>query len=399
MLNKLKKLISILSYFFAAEKSWTFPRKSEVLIFDAAGVDILMPYLSPWNPEVLHIRNEVVCIPVLFASFFRKGKRLVAYSDCYIKYVQPKLVITHIDNNPNFYLLSSKHPGITTVFLQNGLRSYYLDIFEMLDSPVFKNVEMHVDYMLTFGQTVGREYNKRISGRCIPVGSVKNNSVDRKIVQKSKSIVFISQFRSDEWLTIDGVKITRKEYFESADKAVVTFLNEYAKRTGRSFSIATYYMDSPFTKQELEMEKQYYDALTGFQMEYIVRESSVSSYHVLDATEVGVSIDSSLAYESAVRGNKMAFFCIRGSFLGKKGYDFGWPGSFPAHGKFWTSIPDETYFTQIMDYLFSIDSAQWQKDMESDFLNEVMTVDPSNQILRDLIRQVSEKSSTKISIN
>jgi surface carbohydrate biosynthesis protein len=399
VLNKLSKIKSFLAYFLSAKRTWTLPRKSEVLIFDAAGKDILMPYLSSWNPEVLHVRNEVICMPVLFASFFRKGKRLVVYADCYIEYVSPRMVITHIDNNPNFYLLSGKHPGIKTVFLQNGLRSYYLDIFEMLDLPEFMNAKLHVDHMLTFGEAVGREYRKKITGRCTSIGSVKNNSISRKTIKRKNSIVFISQFRSDQSLLIDGTLVDRTVYFESADRAVVSFLKEYAKQTGRSFYIATYNMDSPAQMQELEKEKRYYDAIAGSPIEYIVRESPVSSYKVMDEAGVGVSIDSSLAYESAARGNKTAFFCIRGSFLKKKGYDFGWPALFPLHGNFWTNIPDWTLFTEIMDYLFSIDSTQWQKDISGDFLKEIMTFDPSNRIVNDLVHQILGKPSSKVSVN
>jgi hypothetical protein len=101
-----------------------------VLIFDSSGQDRLMPYLQKWQPAILHVGLEQISLPVLVLSLFRKGDFSTAYFGCYIDLVHPRLIVTFIDNNPNFYSLSSRHPYAKTMFVQNAIRSYYVDIFE-----------------------------------------------------------------------------------------------------------------------------------------------------------------------------------------------------------------------------------------------------------------------------
>ena len=60
MFSQIKKLWRYLCYFFQTRKVWTWPRQSEVLIFDAANLETLLEYLKPWTPEVLHIRQEKI---------------------------------------------------------------------------------------------------------------------------------------------------------------------------------------------------------------------------------------------------------------------------------------------------------------------------------------------------
>jgi len=116
-----------------------------------------MEYLNAWNSEVLYMRGEKINVPVLLISFFKK-ERASAYIDCFIEKVQPRLIVTFIDNNPSFYSISDRHPEIKTLFLQNGIRSYHTDVFEILDRKGTKKESLKVDYMMTFGKRIGAEY-------------------------------------------------------------------------------------------------------------------------------------------------------------------------------------------------------------------------------------------------
>ena len=118
LVNKLWRYIK---YFTDAKKVWHWPHQSDVLIFDACGQEILLEYLQPWNPEILHVRHESCNVPVLLISIFRRGKRVEAYIDCYIEKVRAKLVVTFIDNNQIFYTISQRHPSVRTMFIQNGM--------------------------------------------------------------------------------------------------------------------------------------------------------------------------------------------------------------------------------------------------------------------------------------
>ena len=109
-------------YFIRAKKIWSLPRQSDALIYDAVLKEHLLEYLNPWHPEVLHLRGEQINMRVLFSSLFRSGAGLDSYVDCFIEKVQPRLVVTFIDNSVHFYTISKKYPEVKTLFIQNGLR-------------------------------------------------------------------------------------------------------------------------------------------------------------------------------------------------------------------------------------------------------------------------------------
>ena len=91
--SHIKKLWRYLCQFFQARKVWTWPQQSKILIYDAANSEILLEYLKPWNPEILHVREEKIYMRVLLKSFFKKGRRSDAYIDCFIKKVHPRFVL------------------------------------------------------------------------------------------------------------------------------------------------------------------------------------------------------------------------------------------------------------------------------------------------------------------
>jgi surface carbohydrate biosynthesis protein len=62
-----------------------------------------------------------------------------------------------MDNYVNFYTISKKYPGVKTLFVQNGMRAYQSDVFDILttlDSETTKN--LFVDYMMVFGTGIGK---------------------------------------------------------------------------------------------------------------------------------------------------------------------------------------------------------------------------------------------------
>ena len=119
---------------------------------------------------------------VLLKSFFKKGRRSDSYIDCFIEKVNPCLIITTIDNAKIFYKISGRHPNIKTLFLQNGMRSYFEDIFgvlENLDSDTLST--FFVDYMLVFGSAIGEKYSQYLKGRILSVGSIKDSLITSTI--------------------------------------------------------------------------------------------------------------------------------------------------------------------------------------------------------------------------
>lgn len=383
MFRRAKKIWLFLKYFLLVkEMTWRNPRRSEVLIFDALGQELLMEYFGPWNPEILHVRGEKINLRALSSSLFRRGKKFDAYVDYIVEKVRPRLIVTFADNNPQFYSLSLRHPHVTTLFLQNGIRGFYGDIFEILDANPSKPC-MKVDYMMTFGKRIGAEYTRHIQGLPIPMGSIKNNRFPKSRDKISNNIAFVSQYRNMKGIVMGGEFYSRQAFFERADRLVLTFLLKYAERHAKTLFIVPscgYLKDST-----LQKEKTYYDTLLKHSFEYSEWHWQGSSYDAADTADVVVSIDSTFAYESAARGNKTAIFPIRSELLGVIGLSYGWPGRYPDEGVFWTNRPDPAAFERILDHLFSISDEQWRVELSRSGFADIMTYDPGNTILQSVL--------------
>jgi len=387
ILEYIKRLWRITAYFlFAKEKTWLWPRQSKVLIFDAAGEDVLREYLQPWDPEVLHVRGEKICMPVLFACLFKSGRKTDAYIDAFIERVRPQLIVTYIDNNPGFYLLAQRHSGVRTLSIQNGIKSYYFDIFESWDIRKTSCDCGSVTKMMTFGSRIGWEYKKYIHGDVVPMGSLKNNLYPRKKIKTAGTIAFVSQYRETKGLQMGERFVSHEEYFQQADRIVLEFLGKYAKERGKLLVIVPY-SNQLINGQMFKREQAYYSQWLGQDFTFSEWYGPSSSYDAVDSAEVVVAIESALGYESAARRNKTALFPIRSHLLGIAGLSYGWPEAYPDEGPFWSNLPDSEAFERILDHLFDIDDEQWRSELSECGFDSVMAYDPGNNMLQAVFQE------------
>jgi len=354
-----------------------------VLIYDAANSEILLEYLKPWNPEILHVRKEQINMLVLLKSFLRKGKRIDAYIDYFIQKVNPRLVITTIDNSTAFYRISPRHPDVKTLFIQNGLRGYYWDVFEYLDNLDSNTSDtFFVDHMLVFGSVIGKHYSRYVKGNIQPIGSIKNNFAQKEKSPQPGVIALISQwvppFKS---YRIKNNFLSHDPLCRYPDQVGIQFLVQYAKEKNKRLAVV------PRLKGNFEQEKEYLTKLMGCEPEFIFLPGFLPNYKAVDSAEVVVSLDSTLGYESICRGNKTAIFSFRGTLNDINGYDYGWPADCPDEGPFWTNKPDSDIFIRILDYLFEVSDEQWKKDVEATNFSSIMEYDPRNTIFQSILEK------------
>lgn len=386
MLERIRKLWRFASYFILARKKiWRSPRHSDVLVFDASGQEVLLEYLHPWKPEVLHVGGEQINVWVLFASLFRRGRKFDAYVDCFIESVHPRLIVTFIHNSFHFYLIGKRHPDVKTLFIQNGLQTSQSNAINTLNERKVPREALRVDYMMTFGACCGGFYSKYLKGSVVPMGSLKNNLFPRSHAKTSGSIAFLSQYRNTKGIVLNGNYFSSRVIFEQADRLVLMFLVEYARKHGKEFFIVPC---SGYLKDNtLEKEQEYYDELLAQDCKFSKWHWPGSSYDAVDSAEVVVGIDSTLAYESAARGNKTAIFSIRTRLLDLPDRAFGWPEAYPDEGPFWTNHADPAAFERILDHLFAIDEAQWQAELSECRFADLLAYDPGNTILQSVLRK------------
>jgi surface carbohydrate biosynthesis protein len=104
------------------------PSRKNILIYDQNGEKYINTYLNKETYEILHTRKEKFSLLIILICMVKLKFSLTEYIEEFIKYARPKIIITFIDNNFNYYKLKINN-SIKKIFIQNGLRTAYNDIF------------------------------------------------------------------------------------------------------------------------------------------------------------------------------------------------------------------------------------------------------------------------------
>jgi len=374
----LKRLWRCFVALLSSKKIFSLPRQSKILIYDGAGSAHLLRLLDPINPEILFTRGEELNILILTKALFKRGNILDNYVDEYIGAVKPLVLITWVDNSTTFYFLSKRHPSVKTIFIQNGWRGGVSDVFHCaLIDPLIQAKSPKVDVMCTYGEAVGHEYSKYIKGRAVAIGSLLSNEYPVSSEKKIRRIAYIS------------MPIPQDSFAKQSVEAILHELLKYSRLRGIPLTIVG--REKP-GGADYDNEERYYRELLGWDGEFKKRDGQHSSYKYLDESEVSVSIDTSLGYETVGRGNKNAFFCIYGKLFQTKEFDFGWPAKYPSAGSFWTNDHDPVVFEKILDHLFAINHEQWLSELADCGYANLMIYDSGNVILKQTIAELTSET-------
>lgn len=366
---------------------WAGPARSDVVIYDATNADLLQAYLRHYRVEILSIRGEsirVQClVRALFSLSFWKGTPIQAYTDAFIQASSPKVVITFIDNNSDFYSISRRFPDVQTIFLQNGTRGEVGDIFGYLQP----SAEYWVDWMLVHNSAIGRHFRKFVSGNVVALGSLKNNSTPISSNAKNEGILFISQYHprpagnAPLWVEPDGTPIYWDEFFV-ADRIAIGFLGRWCRDNRRILRVCGR------ESRESSSERDFFASeLNGCAWEFIPRSSGSGAYVLIDSAEIVVTVDSTLGYEAIGRGKKTAALSCRVINQPTTSLAFGWPAGLPDTGPFWTNYLDEKEFKRVMGFLSGVTDAEWE-GIRHEYADDLMAYDPGNSGLVTLLKRL-----------
>jgi len=268
------------------------------------------------------------------------------------------------------------------MFIQNGTRSYFGDIFELLGQTSREACSlMTVDYMMTHGSNVGREFARYIKGKVIPIGSCKNNRLQATNTRLNDVVALISQW-NESGLFMNGIFYSHDSFFRQTDKPIVEFLVNYTNKKNKRFMIIPRNSEGSLGRKP---EEAYFRELVGNDIEFLEPVGVYGSYKALDIAGVTVGVDSTLIYEAIARGSKAAIFSTRSSVVGLGSFTYGWPNESLDKGPFWTNHSDPKTFERIMDYLFQIDYQEWNAELSRYCFDKVMSYDPGNSILRETL--------------
>jgi len=387
-----KKLSLFYNLLINCPKRWRFPQKSDVLLYDGAGMEALMPYLKGYSLYVHYIRGEEVNVPCvamsLFDKYFWRGKLFSAYLCQVIKRVAPKVVLTCNDNDRNFYRIAFDHQGLSTMFIQNGWR-YGGHIFPSL----IRGEKYRVDYMLVFNRAIAAKYREYLQGETLIAGSLKNNHYEEGFGEEAEvsgTVLFVSHYREKKGQILNVDAQGRPLYWDDVyrfDVQLLQWLNTWCSEHDRKLLVCA---------KNYSGEESWYESILGrcgCSWEYLPRNSIYDCYSTLQRAEIVVTIDSTLGFEAFGRGKKTAFLAGRGQWISDKTRIFPWPAELPDSGPFWSNNPDKSEFLRIMDYLSSVSDEEWQL-LHKQYRDDVMAYDPGNTILQKLLDKLLPKSAT-----
>jgi surface carbohydrate biosynthesis protein len=376
-MNFIFKLLLILK---TIKFKFYIPPKRDILIYDREGSNFLsecIPEISNW---ILDVRKESLNFFVLLNTILKGKFTYKEYLDTYISIVDPKIILTLIDNNPNFYLLKKKFKDKLIAFIQNGTRGEIGDVFGNTEP----NSEFQVDLMFVHGEAIGKKYCSIICGESIAIGSFKNNliPINTREINSKKTLLFISTYTIPPildsipiWVDKNGVA-TYWSQFYAAENLILPFLKDYCIRNQFQLQICGRLI------QGKDVEEKYYsEYLSGCDWRFLERKSSYSNYIYIDKAHVIINIDSTLGYEALGREKKVAFFSIRGESLKNSATKFGWPGNFSDIGPFWTSSHCENMYKEVLDHLFSVSQIEYIKII-SEYKSQLMNYDLDNKIFK-----------------
>ncbi len=379
----------IFSLIFLSKKEWRFPAKADLVFYDSVGYGVFEDYLSRYNPVILYVRGEVLNIPILLLSLWKGSIR--KYAEVFVLYTRPKLIVTFIDNNPLFYELKSKVPDIVTMFVQNGFRGEIGDIFGYLQPKE----SYSVDYMLTFGNDIGKKYSEYIKGNYLPIGSFKNNKTIKKSIEsRNDCLLFISQYiapsnnQSEPFFKEQDGSVYHWDQFYEAELLLLPFLKEYCLKNHLSLKVCG--RSKKEDQDEINFYRTYFDGLN-----WSMTSNEAISYEIIDSNDLIVFVDSTLGYEALARGKKAAAFSARCKSLRNNSYRFGWPGDFPEDGSYWTNRMDTSVFEEVLDYLRGVSEEAWRMELERSGFSNLMEFDSGNTKFMQLVDQILEGSSSR----
>ena len=343
-------MIRVLKILLNFKYNFIPPKKNNVLIFDFVSRPMIETLFDINKVEFISTRKEEINLFILTKLIFSFKLNYFDYLLKYIDYVNPKVVITSIDNNKDFYRIKKFKPNITTIFFQNGHRTGANgDIFEILEKKNLTNFKKnyHVDLMCVFNQFTSDQYSKFISGNTFLSGSLKNNN-EKIYKKKYNRLVFISLFRPS------------REPFDRENKLIKT-ISKFASKN----NLQLYILGKHLKKNDKFLENLYFSTILKRGYKFIENFKKRKTYKFLDESKIVVSPGSTMGIESLGRKNKTAIIhSLPKNSIFKKQY-WGYYTKREDNGFFWGNDITEINIFRILNNLNHITSANWKKKLKS----------------------------------
>ena len=385
---RLSSIFKACSWVWRAKKKWGKPQSCNVVIYDREGADVFQNFFSDKETSILHTRGECVFFSVMLYSIMKQGIRVTfeSYSVELLKIINPKVVITYVDNTTSFYKLKEHLPGCRFIAVQNGYRDK--EFFKALESSLSSSFYYQCDAIFVFGSEIGKLYRKNISAEIFPIGNFKSNQVSViKGTRRNREISFISQFRppvlNDGIGTMPiGKKFVQHDKFYGAERTILPELKKFCLERGYDLKIIGTNLGNDAE------ETVFFQSIIGNSGWSFHKKETNGSIKAVDETGLVVFVDSTLGYEALARGAKVISVASRGRYLGADDRNFGWPLALDEKGPFWSDSGSPSEVRRLLSSITSISEEEWIK-LTSDLIPHIMAFDEGTKSMLDYFNQIN----------
>ena len=100
----------LIKSFLLSKWTFKFPLQKQILVYDSHSAELASIFFKKKNYSILNVRLEEINILILIKVLIKKGFKNLKnnYYGYFINYVNPRLIITFVDNNLNFIYISAK---------------------------------------------------------------------------------------------------------------------------------------------------------------------------------------------------------------------------------------------------------------------------------------------------
>ena len=183
MLNTIVKSIFYLD-------NWKKPSCKKLLIYDRAGTEQLINFFDKDDIIFLDVRftnNKSLNFYIIIKLILKLRLSQKNYKNEFIKYSDPKYVLSLTDTNFGYLKLKKKFPNIIFILIQRSWRlNIENQIIPLKNRNMISKRENEIDYFIVFNKAVGREFDKICKANYLDFGSFTNNNIN--ILQKKKKI-------------------------------------------------------------------------------------------------------------------------------------------------------------------------------------------------------------------
>jgi len=361
--------------FFALGRPICFglPPRRLIVILEESSHEYLLPLLGKESFEIIGNPSGTTClnfrfVGLFFANLFKVERPEVAYALTLLKFIQPKIALSLIDNSDFFYNVSRHAKGVRFLAIQNANR------IDSLFLPKAAAAKIHIPEYACFGQYEVDMYTAigATVGHFFPVGCLKDALYRDSLSgtpEKSKTY--------DVCLVSEGAQGTDEEWGPGVEKAMVLILEHairFCAERGLRFCIAGKRPDLKY----FELEKAMYTKYVSEDIPFIrPARFEHSTAKLIDSSKVSLASCSTALKEAFSRGNKV-LFC---NFTGDSRLDF------PVQGVWLLNDPSFEAFEQRMFVLLGMTVDEFN-DGASSAVQYVMKNDPqipATAFLRNLI--------------